>query len=110
MKDSHLTPEDLEPLAFHRQQELVREDPSFWNRSLCMLLCHESKKLCAASPARAVKLAELALTLAEMIEGGHVPYFRLTAIASAYLGNALRVRNNHVGARKAFAKTDGAQV
>jgi transcriptional regulator with XRE-family HTH domain len=96
----------LRPLPAAKRLALVRAEPEFRSRPLCVLLCHESKNLCAASPADAVKLAELALSLAGKIESVEAGPPRLSALASAYYANALRVCSDHEGTQKAFAKTD----
>jgi transcriptional regulator with XRE-family HTH domain len=97
----------LRPLPAKRQESLVRTDAAFWSKTLCLLLCSESEKACAASPVQAVRLADLAIIVAERV-GGESAWrsVRLKGFAMVHRGNALRVQGVFEQAEHAFAQAD----
>jgi tetratricopeptide (TPR) repeat protein len=81
---------------------LVEEDPSFQTWALVERLCAESVRAAAGEPKVAVRLAELALRVAERVAGDAAWRSLLAGYAWAFLGNARRVASDLPGAEEAF--------
>jgi transcriptional regulator with XRE-family HTH domain/tetratricopeptide (TPR) repeat protein len=71
--------------------------------ALAERLCRESERAAAANPVEALELAELALSIAEKVEGKEAWSRRLQGYAWAHVGNARRVANGHMEADSAFS-------
>src|SRR5579872_488228 len=89
-------------LPCKEQVEALRRAPPEVQWAVCELLCSESQRQCGEDPVKAVSLCELALTAADLAEGGEDLRAQLRGIAWAHLGNALRARDDFVGAERAF--------
>jgi tetratricopeptide (TPR) repeat protein/transcriptional regulator with XRE-family HTH domain len=81
---------------------LVEEDPRFQTWALVERLCAESVRAAVGVPKVAVKLAELALRVAERVAGAAAWRSLLSGYAWAFLGNARRVASDLPGAEEAF--------
>jgi transcriptional regulator with XRE-family HTH domain len=98
-------------LASYRHAQrvaLVREGERFWRPALAKLLCAESEREAAASPAGARELAELAILIAERVSASASGPVSASGAAGAgllgycraHLANALRVAG-HLGPAEA---------
>ena len=100
----------LERFAFPIQQGLVRDTQQFRSWGLCEFLCHASRKMAPHDATRAVELAELAVTVALLLEEWQPAesawLYELRAYAWAHLGNARRVLGELRSAGKAFEQAD----
>lgn len=91
-----------------RQQLLVGNCARFRSRRLCELLLEKSHEAGFQTPARAVELARLAVTISgfleqEAVEAADLAVRRnLAARSWAQLGNALRINSDLGGAEEAF--------
>lgn len=88
-----------------RRQIMIRNDRRLQTWGLYDLLLERSRRLAEPEPAKAVEMAELALTVAGSLDPERygterVADFRTAALAS--LGNARRLAGDLVGARMAF--------
>lgn len=93
----------LEPLEADDRVLLVDEGTEYQSWALCELVC--DKSLAAADrPREALELAELAVFIAERVDGREAWKQRLQGYASAHLGHARRAAGNSPGAEKAFAR------
>jgi transcriptional regulator with XRE-family HTH domain len=81
---------------------LVKESRELRSWALCELLCAESIKAAPDSADRAVELAELALSIANLVPGEASWRLRVQGYAWAHVGNARRVRGDLPGADEAF--------
>jgi tetratricopeptide (TPR) repeat protein len=90
------------------QQLLVANSVRFRRRTLAELLLEESHQAGFQEPARAADLAALAFAVSETLSvaqcGGQEGHDSLTTRALAQVGNAQRIRSDHAGAERAFAK------
>jgi len=100
----------LERFAFPIQQGLVRDTQQFRSWGLCEFLCNASRRTAAHDAGRAVELAELAVTVASLLEewqpAERAWLYELRAYAWAHLGNARRVLGELRSADKAFEQAD----
>jgi tetratricopeptide (TPR) repeat protein len=80
-----------------QQTRLVRESSVFHARSFCERLCEESAAAAPGSPAAALELARLAVTIARESRGTEHQREASEATARVYLANALRVANDLAG-------------
>jgi transcriptional regulator with XRE-family HTH domain len=83
-----------------RLLELTLRASRSW--ALAERICEASVEEAADQPGEAVELAELALTIAERVEGAEGQ--RLQGFVWAHIANARRVANDHAGADAAFAR------
>jgi tetratricopeptide (TPR) repeat protein len=96
----------LKPLPRKAQLGALRDARPEAQWAVCELLCSESQRLCGEDPIKAASLCELALTAADLAEGGEGLRAKLRGIAWAHLGNALRARDDFDGAEGAFTSAD----
>ncbi len=89
-----------------KQIETLRDAPSEAQWAVCELLFTESQRLCGEDPVKAASLCELALTAADLAEGGEGLRAKLRGIAWAHFGNALRAQDDLEGAERAFISAD----
>lgn len=94
----------LRSLSARGRRELVEASSEFWEWALVELLCLESERAAADSAAKALDLANLALSAAARCEGEKRWRRRLQGYACAYIANARRVANDLSGAEEAFAR------
>ena len=94
----------LQLLEPESQAIAVEEAEEYRKWALCELICHESAKVARKSPARAVELAGLAVTIAERVPGPDAWRAHLRGYAWAHLGNACRAGGNPQGAEEAFLR------
>jgi transcriptional regulator with XRE-family HTH domain len=73
------------------RRALVQESAEFQNAALCELLCEESIRAAGDSARRALRLARLAVLVAERVPGGEGWRRRVLGYCLAHLANALRV-------------------
>lgn len=102
--------EELLSLAPEERLTRLHADPRFASWGLCELLIQKSCQTASQQPSEALHLAELAVSLAELIPAGD-PFeeqwvYQLRGLASAALGNARRVQGDLSGAETAFEKAD----
>lgn len=86
-----------------RQRALVETRPELQSWALAERLCEESAKAAAEEPARALELARLALTVAELAPADARWRSCLLGYIHGFLGNALRVADERRAAEAAFA-------
>jgi transcriptional regulator with XRE-family HTH domain/tetratricopeptide (TPR) repeat protein len=77
---------------------LVQHGAQFQTAGFCELLCEESRKAAADSAERAIRLAELAVDVAERVSGSEGLRSRLLGYAGVHKANALRVDGNDLPA------------
>jgi transcriptional regulator with XRE-family HTH domain len=94
----------LRSLSSRERRELVEGSPEFRSWALVERLCLESERAAADTAAKALDLANLALSAASKDDGDERWRQRLQGYAWAYIANARRVANDHPGAEKAFAR------
>jgi tetratricopeptide (TPR) repeat protein len=70
---------------------LVEKLPELWSEGLCRRLCDESERAAANDPTRAQHLADLALRVAQRVEGEPPEKAYREGYARAFLGNSRRV-------------------
>jgi tetratricopeptide (TPR) repeat protein len=102
--------EELAPLDPQERLARLHADPRFVSWGLCELLVRQSCQTAAEQASEAVHLADLAVQVAEMIQGGE-PFEvswvdQLRSLAWAALGNARKVRGDLSGAERSFDKAD----
>lgn len=85
---------------------VVENGPEVWSWALVEHLSHESGSEASDSAQEAIKLAELALWVAERVPGGEGWQARVQGYAWAYLSSACRVANDFERSRKALAKAN----
>jgi tetratricopeptide (TPR) repeat protein len=91
------------------QGELLLEDSSFHTWGVCDLLINESYRAVSEDPGAALGLAELAVQVAEKLDGaryGDAFLADVQAMAWAYLGNARRVLHDLRGAEEAIHRAE----
>jgi tetratricopeptide (TPR) repeat protein len=86
------------------QRELVTAAPEFRSWALVLRVCEASVRAAAHKPEDALELADLALFIAERVEGEESWLPRLQGFAWAHVANARRVANDHDGADEAFVR------
>ena len=96
----------IKPLTRKAQLGALRDVPPEAKWAMSELLCSESQRLCGEDPVKAASLCELALTAADLAEGGEGLRAKLRGIAWAHLGNALRARDDFDGAEGAFTSAE----
>jgi len=92
--------------AFSPQErlDLVRVSPECRSWALVVRVCEASVRAAADKPGEALKLADLALAIAERVEGPEAWRNRVKGFAWAHVANARRVANDFAGADEAFAR------
>jgi transcriptional regulator with XRE-family HTH domain/tetratricopeptide (TPR) repeat protein len=96
----------IKGLSPKEQAEKIQHAPPGGQWAICEQLCLESQRLCGEDPAKAVSLCELALTAADLAEGGEGLRAKLRGLAWAHIGNALRARDDLQGAERAFISSE----
>ena len=91
----------LKTLSREARREVVEDAPEFQTWALAERLCLESERAAAHDAQEAIHLADLALRIAERVEGDTFRS-RLRGYAWAYKGNALRVSGHLDKAEEAF--------
>jgi transcriptional regulator with XRE-family HTH domain/tetratricopeptide (TPR) repeat protein len=92
----------LKPFPATQRRRLVAENLEYHDLFLCERLCTESERAAASDADRALKLAELALFVAEHVPGPPAVRSRLQGYAWAFVGNARRIANHLPAADEAF--------
>lgn len=88
-----------------REQLLVVEvAPEYQSWALCILICGQSRRAAASDAARALKLAKLAVRIAEVSSGGESWRSSLLAFAIAHQANAVRVGGDIPAAEELFKR------
>jgi tetratricopeptide (TPR) repeat protein len=75
-----------------------------WASAIAAYLCHESERAAADDAPRALKLAHLALKVAQLLPKEGRRGRRARAYCWGFIGNAQRVRNKLAAAEQAFAE------
>ncbi len=96
----------IQKMPRSHQIRKLRQAPADRQWALCETLCLESQRLCAEDPVRAAAVAELALDVAERMEGEKTWRAKLRGFAWAHVGNALRAQRDLEAAEKAFRSAD----
>lgn len=98
----------LKDLPFDEQIALVRDDETFHTWAFCQALLKESLDAGFEEPARAINLAELAVTVSYQLGDAYDPYWviDLRAKAYAYVGNSRRVLGELRSAETAFRESE----
>ena len=91
------------------QRLLIKGSQAYRDPLLCLRLCRESEEAAPHDPSRALKLAELALLVAEHVEleepGSRAFRSRLEAWCTGFIGNAQRVIGSDLpGAERAWVR------
>jgi tetratricopeptide (TPR) repeat protein len=84
------------------QRVLATGFPEFWRPALARKVSHASIRAAAHSTGEALKLADLALSIAERVPGDET--LRCQGYCWAHVGNARRVATDFDGANAAFAR------
>jgi transcriptional regulator with XRE-family HTH domain len=92
----------LKKYSISERRILVEGADDYHEWALSVLLCFESERATANDPNEALGLAELALLVAEKLEGSERWRFRLSGHAWIFIGNARRVANKISDANEAF--------
>jgi len=88
-----------------KQRLLIQGAPSYQDPLLCLRLCNESEAEAAHDPGEALKLAELALLVAENVHGTDALRTRCKGWATGFIGNVQRVIGSDLpGAARTFAR------
>lgn len=95
----------LAPFSPEEQRFLVENAQEHRSFALCERICEESAGAATEDPERALALADLALFIAERVEGGETWRLRLQGYAWAFAGNARRAAGDPAGAEDAFARS-----
>jgi tetratricopeptide (TPR) repeat protein len=99
----------LTELSADDQRATVERDGRFRTVGVVEVLSRESRKLAGEAADRAVKLAELAVLIAEQLQDDLFAadwLGEIRALAWSHLGNALRAAGDLLGAEKAFSASD----
>jgi len=96
--------EIFKTFSAEEQAFLLKEAAEYQTTAFCVRLCLESEAAAANLPDQALGLARLALEIARLVPGGEGWRTRLAGFCMAYIGNALRVANDHDGAEAAFVR------
>lgn len=94
------------------RRTLLESGIRFHSLQLCQLLEERSREAWFSDPVRAVRLADLAVVVAERLDEAHYgPLLAEDTRASAWahLGNALRITADHHGAEKALQRAEEHQ-
>ncbi len=97
----------LKPLSSPKRRERVAGSPGFLSWALVERVCEESVRAAADDPRKSLDLADLALFIADRVEGQEGWRSRLKGYAWAHHANARRVANDFAGADKAFSQAKG---
>jgi transcriptional regulator with XRE-family HTH domain len=93
----------VEGLPPHRRRRAVELSPrASRSWALAERLCHESERAASSTAAEALDLADLALRVAQRVEGGEDWRCQIQGYAWAYVGNARRAAKDLAGADAAF--------
>ncbi|HEV2851316.1 MAG TPA: helix-turn-helix transcriptional regulator [Thermoanaerobaculia bacterium] len=87
-----------------KRRELAAASPEPLRWALVERVCEASVRAAADDPRRALELADLALSIAEQVEGEEGWRRRLKGYAWAHAANARRVANDFAGADEAFVR------
>lgn len=102
--------EGLKDIPHARRLSLVQSDRPFVSWGLCELLCRKSKEIAPSDAPESVKVAELAVLVADALRDDDPVetqwLYQLRSYAWAHLGNACRVSGDFPGAESAFATAD----
>lgn len=82
------------------REALVIKSTEYRSWALVEVACQESRRMAAHDPKEALALAELALAIAELVEGGQGLSWRLQGLALFTLANAWRVSGHLPEARE----------
>lgn len=96
--------DQLKPLSSQKRRETVVGSPEFLSWALVERLCEESVRAAADDPRKSLDLADLALVIADRVEGQEGWRNRLKGYAWAHHANARRVANDFAGADKEFSQ------
>jgi transcriptional regulator with XRE-family HTH domain len=94
----------LKPYSEAVRRDLVDGAPDYQHWGLAVVLCHESERAAAHDPREALKLAELALFVAERVPGPDAWRSRLQGWCTGFLANAERVGNEALAADATFVR------
>ena len=94
----------LKPYSDAARRDLVDGAADYHCWGLAVALCHESEKAAAHDPREALKLAELALLVAERVPGTDAWRSRLQGWCSGFVANAQRVGNHVQTAEATFLR------
>ena len=94
----------LRSCGWEARRELVTDAPEFQVWGLAERVCEASVRAAASDPQEALALADLALLIAERVEGSEDWRRRVQGFAWAHMANARRVANDLSGADEAFAR------
>lgn len=98
----------LKDLPFDEQIALVKDDETFHTWAFCQALLKESQEAGFEEPARAINLAELAISVSLQLGEAYDPHWviDLRARAYAYLGNSQRILGELRSAETAFRESE----
>lgn len=94
----------LKPLPGPKRRDLLASSPDLATWALAERVCEASLRAAADDPRKALDLADLALAIAERVEGEEGWRSRLKGYAWAHDANARRVANDFAGADEAFVR------
>ena len=83
---------------------LVDAFPDYWSWALAFRACEATVKSAPQDALVALELAEMALSIAERVQGEEGWRSRLTGYCWAHIGHARRICNDYEGADEAFAQ------
>lgn len=95
---------ELRPLPVKTQYQRIKEEPGFENWALCELFCLESQQACSQDLAQASVFANLAVLVAQQVQGDAAWQRKLLGLAHAHVANMLRVRGDFRAAARTFRK------
>jgi transcriptional regulator with XRE-family HTH domain len=95
----------LKTCAWQIRRELVTDAPEYRSWALAERVCEASVRAAADSPQEALELADLALLIAEGVEGTEDWRQRVQGFVWAHIGNARRVANDLSAADEAFTRS-----
>jgi transcriptional regulator with XRE-family HTH domain len=96
----------LAELPLESARAVVEETPEFQDPALCERFCAESEQLDTGHAARAVKLAEIAVCIADQVGFDGPRWEQLEATARSYRANARRLQGDPDGAEAGFQEAD----
>jgi transcriptional regulator with XRE-family HTH domain len=99
--------EHLKSLPSPKRRKLVADSPEFASWALAERVCELSVRAAADDARKALDLADLALFIAERVEGEEIWHSRLKGYTWAHIANARRVANDFAGADEAFVRAWG---
>jgi tetratricopeptide (TPR) repeat protein len=94
----------LKPYSEAARRDLVDGAPDYQHWGLAVVLCRESEKAAAHDPREALKLAELALFVAERVPGPDAWRSRLQGWCTGFVANAERVGVGLPAAEATFSR------